>query len=1211
MKKLFAVLMVSFCLPCLAEEKGDVLQSFRLPAWDTLELVRSDKEIRVVTKETKKTVLTFFALNRDKTPDLGAKIDQDGLEIDATKMKSSDMGNLTVHIPLPDFKKMLDHEYCMYIVTQGPKGSTGRYFYEGRSAADTHYYKALYVNFNGGKQTIPFNQVLDEGLRNLFLRYDYSQPGVYRFFDIRLELDEVSAIDMVPGKPELTFYVPFDGTAEAKIASGEKTPKKAEKLVYQDGILGQAAQFSRSLNNRLEYSLDKNLNPERGAISAWVKLDWEQKADGTKLAGGEWRTILSMPWQQETRIGSGAIWLWFYEGKFRGDTSDIADKYLTTAFPHDTSWHHVVFCWNDFGKVCYIDGKKVGRLSDSLNLAQPRNRTQRYCRLPFDSFFVGNLNWNALEGWIDELKIYSEPLLASDVEALYREFRTLKLISGDRYYFNDAPLTISGYVENMSDNVEKVSLHLTDAKGNNIQEEIELSCGKGRTPFTFSRDELPAGTYQITLSSNGMKIADDNIWVWDGKTTTDVASQPISGNRWNRELKRKLVEKIDPTTLGKDRLVSVGTLKVSEQNGKKYLETEAVAGHRFAVLLKFPEPGQKQYCIEYDFPDNACRTVDVVAQSAKGGNSEYELQVGYLTGDEYPNTGKMITQSYLYWPRNEDVALIFMCARNTQAGAAVGEIRVYEVEGPLPEASVHPARPVNGWTRNVGIYFEDPAIGYDFGLVKDGFEAQNFETMLNRICDYMKFSGQNTLQYPLVWYNGAIGDRYMPRTHAKRYFEGFLKKFDREGLEFMGTINQNNIDFEVPPVTRKDIKEGNLYNSVFTIHSTGTPHPGGWHGTPPNFNPLHPDVQAMTLRYFDEIIAIGKEHPSFKGIVLHLPKHALHSFGDIHAGYNDYMIEGFEKDTGIQVDVDKTDPKRGKRYYEWLMANAKEPWVEWRCRKLAEWYKVLAKKLSDARPDLKLVVNAFIPIIYEHKADEYVNEKDYWDEVNRYAGIDAKYFKEVPNMVIEQTVFPADYRWMLDRYPKERREHLRFAEERIGMYASLLRGDTAWIHHHDRYWESAIGREKEINDKPNVLLADWIQEHPWRVTTLNPAGFYAMKHYVMPLKYKDVQSITKGGFLIGSYGMEEYLVPFIAAFRALPAVAFSDRPESTDDVKVRQYTNGRNTWFYCVNCSDKPQTVTVKCPTKQVIDLGRWVRVNLKGDFRVTLQPYQLRSFRY
>lgn len=1190
-----------FCLGLLllgnAVVWGDETGNYVSPDWETLTVKETPTEIQCVAEEGKSIPVRVYVENRAKMPILEVTKEADCLVVKTGDLEKEEAGRLGIQFYGLKPQAMAEENYCLYAQIQGPAGGRGRLFFEGRTQEGGHYWKMLEVTFNGQRQTFPFDQTIPENLKNLFLRFDFNKSGEYRFYRMRVERETITASAMATYRPELIFHVPFDGTAEAVAAGGEKEPKVAKNLTFGEGIFGQAVHWMPTEKGVLEYSLAKNLNPERGTISVWVRSE--------ETNPQAWQTILSMPWQQSTRIGSGAVWFWLYQGAVRGDTSDLKDRYLQRKFPQDNAWHHLVFTWNDFQKKLYIDGKCHSlALSDGTNMAAPLVPF-RYSRLDYATFWVGCMGQRySFNGWMDDLRIYSAPISQEEVNQLYRQFRTLDVQPGNRHFFADEVVEIQGTVENAGEEKRTFTVALRNADSAVTQQEFAVE-GLRKTTFTLPKIQVSQGIYTVSVASEGNLVGEYPIWVFRGEKT-DAKKRPVRGV-WREEMKRKLIEKIDATAIPSERLTQVGELRTGECDGQKYLETAPEAGNRFAIHLKFPEVG-KLYCLEYDFPDDACRTVDIVAQSArKGAGSEYELQVGYVTGDEYPNTGKMLTQQYLYWPRSEDVALIFMAARDTEKGAALAEVRVYEVEEELPEANIRDAKPIQGWTRPVGIYFEDPAVGYDFGV--EGFAPENLETMLDRIVAYMRYSGQNLFAYPLVWYHGMIGERYNPRNHAPQFFEAFLQKFDRAGLEFMGTINQNNVSFEVPPISAVDIREGKLNDSVFTIHATGTPHPGGWHGTPPIFNVLHPEVQKMTLQQFDEILRIGVKHPSFKGIILHLPRHALHSFGDIRAGYNDYCIEAFEKETGMVIPVDKTDPKRGKLYYEWLMANAREEWVDWRCRKLADWYKVLAKKLSDARADLKLGINCMIPIMYETSSyDGEENSRDFWEQINREAGIDAKYFADVPNMFIEQTVFPADYRWMHGR-SKVIRERLRRTEERPGMYASLTASPNAWIHHHDRYWESAIGRQATKNGKPNVLEADWIREHPWRVTTLNPAGFYAMKHYLLPLRYKDIQGISKGGFLIGTYGMEEFLVPFAAAFRALPAMPFEEVEGSSETVKIRKYSDGKQTWFYIANTSEEEVSVTLTTHATELIDLARHVRIRKSPPQTLKLQPYQLRSF--
>ncbi len=1201
------------------------MRHFETPSWDSLTIKRVPNSV-LLKNEQKQTPIEFYALKREASPKLNARLESDCVVFDTAEMEESEFGNVQMQIRGLDAAGMAEHDYCMYIDVQGPKGTSGKFYFEGHTFENVHFWRVLEVNFNGNRQHLAFDQFIPEGLRYLNMRYDFFGCGEFRLYGVKVEMEEEAPSALTENHPELLFYAPFDGSADAAEAKGEKKPNAVQNVQFsKDAIHGESLEVRNGQNPFLEYFAAGNLNQEQGAISVWVKPDWN---DPEKKF--TWRHILSEPWEFQTRVGSGAIWCWFLDGQLRFDTSDLRDKYITTPVTHDETWVHLVFCWNKFMRRIYVNGQPRQALGDSTNMAQPV-RPLRYSPLEFTTFTVGMKQGQALEGKLDELRIYSAPLDTESVLRLYREFRPISFAQGGTQCIcDDAPnAQISGSIRNESSEKTAVTLRLTDSKNIVLKEKTLELAPSADTPYTFEISSQKPGVLRVEAFEGENLVDSRSVAVLHNPHSSDflkaqrmkIARESAAQNLWTEDLNLKLVEEIDAPAISADadRFAHFGDVTTSELEGRKYIEMSNEAGSRFAIHLPKLEEG-KVYCFEWDIPDDKMRTVDIIAQSAKGSSfSEYELQTGYCTGDEYPNSGKRLTQRMLFWSRGEDFALVFTTARTVTpiepesvggkttvgGGAAVASIRIYEVLNPeLPVARVRPAQPIDGWTRPIGIYFEDPAMNYDFGA--DGSTAEGYAVTLDRLCQYMKYSGQNLLAYPMVWYNGPIGSRYNPRNHVPYFFEGILERFDREGLEFMGTFNQNNVSFDVPLLSRVDLTSGKLNNSIFSIHNTGTPHPGGWHGTPPIFCTLHPDVQAMTLRQLDDILAYAAKHPSFKGIILHLPRHALHSLGDLKAGYNDFLIDLFEKDTEIKIPVDRAEPLRGKLAYEWLMSNAREEWTDWRCRKIADWYKTLAEHLRKARPDLKLGINCMIPILYEPSEFDEGTERDFWLAVNRGMGVDAKYFADVPNMFIDQTVFPADYRWTENRKSDEIRARLRRTEETAGMYASLAPSKNAWIHHHDRYWESAIGR-----DKSKMIVSDWFKEHPWRVSTLNPTGFYAMKHYIMPLKYQDILGFTKGGFLIGTYGMEEKLVAFSAAYRALPAVPFTDCACSTETVKVRTYSNEKYIWYYVVNTEEKPVKITIPMETESVVDLARNVRVQVENnDLTVELAPMSLRSFR-
>lgn len=984
---------------------------------------------------------------------------------------------------------------------------------------------------------------------------------------------------------ELLFYAPFDGTAVAAVAAGTAVPAVNRNLSYDSGVKGEAVRLTRVQKSSLAYELAHNLQLEQGTISLWFKPEWNTVST-LSTDRKNWHTLLATE-QPKPRLGSGAIWLWCNGNFPRGDTSDIADTYLIGAEMLESGrWYHVVFTWDRLGSELFVDGRSVGSPPDKFSPLRKNNMFRFYHRdsSKISCFFVGALNAaEQADGLIDELRIYATRLETSRIEKLAREFRAVELILHQRY------LPAASQI--------RLSFSAQGAAG----EEYRVCAENGKVLTSGHIDQAGNGSAVLNSLASGI------YWLYVKGEKQKFYVLQDKNKLWmtGKEMKLEPVARINPAqSLSREHFVSIGKLRVGQLNQRSYLEAGLERGDRFGIRIQLPDK-DSIYLVEWDYPDDKKRTCDILLQSSRLQVPEFELQTGYCAGDEYKNTNDFLTQKAIYFPRNKDITMIFMTARGN-APAAVGEIRVSKIISPLPAAEIILPAPVNGNLRRVGIYYEDPAVNYDFGV--SGSAMPELETMIDRLIAYMKYSGQNLFAYPLVWYHGMIGNEYNPRGHADRFWEAFLIKFDTAGLEFMATMNRNSMKVPRGFITPERIENGSLHESAVSILATGKPNPGGWHNTPPNFNILHPDVKKILFDDVKQILDIGEKHPSFKGIILHLPRHSMLWFGDIQAGYNDYVINAFEKDTGIRLPVDRSNPMRGKLYAEYLLGSLREQWIDWRCQKIAKLYCELATYIRMRRSDLRLVINSMIPI--PEVSDPRYGEPDFVAIKNREAGLDPRYYTDVPGIVLQQTIYPADYRWRSgQKLQAEVWKRLREIDKERATYELLQATSEPWLHQHDRYWESAIGstRRAHWSDKPNTLRASWLKEQHWRASTLNPAGLHAMRHYVLPLRYSDLLGITKGGFLIGTHGIEKYLTPFIRAFRALPAKRFLDLPTGAEMVRGRFLKENGFTYFYVVNTSEEPVDIEIQV-TEASMDLLSGQLLPKK--FLQKLNPYELRSYR-
>jgi hypothetical protein len=671
-------------------------------------------------------------------------------------------------------------------------------------------------------------------------------------------------------------------------------------------------------------------------------------------------------------------------------------------------------------------------------------------------------------------------------------------------------------------------------------------------------------------AAEGVKLDPDPFVVSVGENPYEGAVAAEPGRLTNLKLLRTVRpadESFDATSFA-----SVGTVTKKSLDGVSYLEAGVRANDRYAIRFAV-DPKKPLYCLEVDYPDDKVRTAEFIVQRAQNPASDYTLQTGVFCGKEYANSGKIRTERYIYWASEPDVAFI---ATTLRAGepAAVAEIRLYEVtDGKLPVAVREGAdrTVVNAESsdrRHFANYWEDPAFVNDFAEAGD--TPESLSDMIDRFAAYMKFCGQDLLSFPACFYGGRIGENgYDPRKLAPGYLEAFCKKFDREGLFLVPNVNQQVVPMDANLVTREAMLDGSLHPTEISILNTGKPNWGGWHGTPPNFNVAHTNVQNAFIREVRDLAREGKSHPSFLGVALHLAKLNPMWFGTIESGYNDYCVEAFERAEKVKVrgeGEEWTGPLRGKASYEKIMADPDlyEKWVAWRCEVVADFYAKLAKALTDERADLRLWVNVVLD--WEPEAPGFGTD-GYREKMLREAGIDAKLLSErVPNIVLGLTGYPANWRkWTearCDQYGLSEavRGKARDWSVSSAHFETIRAAPAPWGHFHDTYWENAVGARRVGAD---VLSNDWLNETTWRVSSIHPCGANALAAFAAALAGSDAQVLSCGGFLIGTLGYEPELAAFMREYRKLPAVHFKDAPSPPGWVVRRARLHG-NDWEYRV-----------------------------------------------
>ncbi|MFH1500241.1 MAG: LamG-like jellyroll fold domain-containing protein [Verrucomicrobiota bacterium] len=999
--------------------------------------------------------------------------------------------------------------------------------------------------------------------------------------------------------PQVLFSLDFDSgfTARAQGASAPVHADRAPDLV--PGKRGQAAVFGPG--QVLGYATKGNLNKERGSLSVWLQAP----VDGFGAdAGGQRRTLFRENGPYAGR-DTNTIWVWHHPGRgLRADVRDPRDRYIyvnNSGTWKQGDWHHFVFTWDHTkGTQAYVDGEWVAQ--SVATKWQPKFHQE---------FLIGAADETGLHPWgaaIDELKIFDRELTEAEVRAEF--LKDGAFITRTRLFEHYLTADREGFVRLEFYNPADTAAELTDLRyvllGANDR---ELAKGRLADQSLAGRDrvlvQVPLtvaipGEFRLRLDyTDGAAARSEEFPVRVQAAGSDAASLPVV---------EKLITEID-ASVAKPIAQSAPSTVVRSPLGH-YREAGKSRHDRFALEFHVKSAGSPHVAV-ITYPDDKARTMEMMLHDLSG-KKDFQAQIGVFTGDEYPVSGGMLEQRVLFWPHSTRQSFIFMTAEQDKP-AAVARIRIYELDG-IPSAPA--PRAFNGSVpaREIGIYYEDPVLNQSFG---ESTDFSGFAEAMTKTLDYMDLFGQGTLHYPVAWYDGPLyGSIAEPlqqpfgvggiRPHPPGYPAYFVQRLDARGKTFNAGLHMHLLPSLIPAAITDLARIHAGEETVLNMRRDGKLWHGHYHGSDPGYNPLDPRVQQAVADVVDEVVRRYGDQPGFTGVSLVLARVKIFAFGSAESGYNDINLRRFQRDTGITIPGYKPgDPRRFVASGDWLRANpaAWEKWIDWRCAGLHAHYRRIADAITARHPNLKLTLNLFTPRSdYERMAD-YLNHDplDAWREM----GIDPRLYADDDNISLSYTLVPGDYRWRRglgdDSADLESNRTVFLAPESMAFMNAVAHTEATI---HDRYWEDAIGRTAPMRDLP-------VAEHTWRVSTLNAGGRNSMEPYVAALNNFDAQRITKGGFLIGTFGMERDIEEFSRAYRTLPAVRFDDIPSLADPVRVRQKTVDGRLYFYVLNRLSEAAAVNLDLSAADGVEnlADGTTQPVADGRLRVVLQPFELRAF--
>ena len=940
----------------------------------------------------------------------------------------------------------------------------------------------------------------------------------------------------LPAAPAPLQYGSFD----RDFSIGGRAPIQVRNVESVPGIRGRAVHIPA--DGGLIYRMDDSvLKKDRGTLSLWICQDatpWgglnfrDRDADENGVWSGRLHSssrVRPLFLSGLFRLNGGTVLEWVAMGKF--------DYYPWIRQLFAGEWHHVALTWDRNVIKLYFDGHLVSQksgpsrpleLEDTFSLGTDAAGRRGFC------------------GAVDEFKTFDRPL---SPEEITREFATL------RHY----TVELLDYAV-IAGEEKPLRFRVRNLTGESRQESFSVA-GKTQTlriaPGALTEFSIPVrreekGLFRLRLMAGKRFLQEFELIALEAHPPKPTVSDAPA--------RRVLLREIDCTEPIREGMGNDTDSHVAD--GCRVVDINAT-GAGFLYRLSTDKPGRPHW-IEVDYPDTGRREFSIAVYPQNFGRF-YTGSLdcaGIITGVDHRNTGKMQTKSFLFWPDGKEFAvgiLGFRAMKNALPPAA-SKIRLYRAEE-LPAAKVpRGGRTVSNWDEDPTM---DSGLAYNSAVNYKSADLEFWRIKWQRILDYMRYTGMNQWFIKVMSYNGDVTKMEATLQHTSRtlsdrfrvpgWAELGAEMLDQAGMDILVRINNKlfNGDWFAGIAELKNPKE------LLWIDKLGNPYARN-HSC--DFNFLRPEVRNAYKKIIAAYRDKFKVYKHFRGISLN--EHPAICFGSLDNGYGAWTVAQFSRETGIPVPGD-TPTKRCR----WLLANAKEEWISWRCRKVAEVVRELAETL-------RAEGNTHLELQYWVRGD-FMEDRGMWpafryEDALREAGIDLAQLTRLPGVKVVPCIRPDYFRGgsgsatnepylLFSREVSElwNRNHITavnvFRHSNLEIYPKLINRNLKWKY---RWWAPIGSNVQNVADFYNYATP-----HPNTQFVLEP-----LTHLVAEL---DIQDLEHGWWGIPEQGHNELFRRFYTQFRRIPRGRFELVPGADDPVAVRVGEKG----FYMVNREGFPTTV--------------------------------------
>lgn len=516
-------------------------------------------------------------------------------------------------------------------------------------------------------------------------------------------------------------------------------------------------------------------------------------------------------------------------------------------------------------------------------------------------------------------------------------------------------------------------------------------------------------------------------------------------------------------------------------------------------------------------------------KSQEGNTWRCDVGAAVYTGREFPCDGKAYTFATIFYPKSERAKITISHRSNEMErsdlnGAAVARVWMFDVLDPLPPALNQTK--LNPGERKLALYVPHPWFLYSqFGIPsrKEEWRRESLEEMVR----YLKFCGFNQIQLHIIdgsdragaaWYDSKL----YPNLEGDLFRE-LLPIVEREGIEVVPIVAPLIPPFNAKPADAPAEPDAHgWYRDSCLLDRDGEDYTRTFGVPAPN--PLRPEVQDWQIACFREILDRCAKSPAVPAVGFRVngklglcfPGEQWNKCGQ-DSGYNEWMVEQFSKDTGIEV------PKLKPTSYQYIKDNCWEQWINWRCTKMREFWLKCRDFIRSYRPDLRFLAACDLPSEWPGYNIEWPSGEHTIRDIFRHHGYDPTLFTKDDGMWIQRGMMVASDRYWHNSWepPKTNSWAHKMFNYAPGVAESYSVPDSSGVELYHNYWEE--------DPHPD-------NEYGANMRTATPVAYkdFFYEPAVFSLRKVNVDRIALMGWERACAGHEHDLRRFARAFRAIP-----------------------------------------------------------------------------